>query len=213
MIKAYKLVTLVFICFSVENRISFGQDTLFFKGSDSLLVKVIEVNRIDLGYRKWDYQDGPMYKVALVEISKIHYQNGTKEYYINPIKNSISGKTSDSAINTNLQKLTFVDGEMDARKFYRGYTSAGTVSLISGFVLNIFGLPVPIVTSITPSENAYKYCPKIEALRVNTAYRAGYQRRANAMKTNKVWENYGIGVAAGFGTVIGLALIVVASVL
>jgi hypothetical protein len=156
--------------------------------------------------------------VFKAEVEKIHYKSGMKDYFEKTEKKedqpaqtgqaprpkqnvplSVSGKQID--------QLSFTDGEMDARMYYQGYKGTSLGSFAAGLFF-IYGLPVPIVTSLTRANNAYLYNPNQEALKLNMAYAQGYQTRANRIKAGKAWSNFGLGAATT--TALTVALIIVA---
>jgi hypothetical protein len=60
-----------------------AQDTLVKRNGEKLIVKLLEVNPNDLKYKRFDYQDGPVFTVSKAELSYIVYANGVKESYEN----------------------------------------------------------------------------------------------------------------------------------
>lgn len=73
---------LLLVC--IFNYKSFGQDILFLTNkTDSIMVKIIEVNELDVKYKKFNYLDGPTFTVNKKNISSIVYSNNEKEVFNN----------------------------------------------------------------------------------------------------------------------------------
>jgi hypothetical protein len=113
---------------------SYSQDTLYFRKGDSLLVNVKEVGSQTISYEKFDYQDGPIFRVFNTEVKKIHFKSGMKEFFSeNVVKDTristISGETKAIDPSKELREselkeiavLTYRDGEMDAKNLYKGW--------------------------------------------------------------------------------------------
>lgn len=58
-----------------------AQDLLIKRNGDELLVKVIEVMKEDIKYKKFSNIDGPLYTMSKTEIFMIKYENGEKELF------------------------------------------------------------------------------------------------------------------------------------
>lgn len=193
-----------------------AQDTLYFKDESKKTAKILEVNDLEINYKLFDYQDGPTFKSDKKLISKIKFANGLVENYelVEPqeIKTENFVSVSDPASkmsyrNIPIKDLTYLDGMQDASRFYRGYKATGTSSFFAGFFL-IYGLPVPIITSISPPKNVQQFAPDNDLYRLNPAYAAGFNNKAKQMKAGKAWGNFGIG--AGITVGLSLAFIIVA---
>ena len=207
----------------------FAQDTLFLKGRPPQLVRILAIKVGEVEFKRFDYQDGPVFSSPRSDVEKIHYAGGLKDYFQSPdkpetgmaqpaAKDSVSnigkeippGNTVVEAETWNgkrLDQLGAGDGELDAMQFYRGYKLASAASFVGGTNL-IFGLPIPVITSLAGANNAYKYAPNPRVLQVNPAYSKGFSRRANKMKARKVWANYayGAGTTVAFFTLLVLAI-------
>ncbi len=198
---------------------SYAQDTLYLRGQSApFVVKILTINPDQIEYKKFDYPDGPLYMVFKAEVEKIHYKSGMKDYFEKPEKKEDQPAQTGQAprpkqnvplsvSGMQIDQLSFTDGEMDARMYYQGYKGTSIGSFAAGLFF-IYGLPVPIVTSLTRANNAYLYNPNQEALKLNMAYAQGYQTRANRIKAGKAWSNFGLGM--GTTVVITAAIIFVA---
>ena len=203
---------------------SYSQDTLYFRKGDSLLVNVKEVGSQTISYEKFDYQDGPIFRVFNTEVKKIHFKSGMKKFFSeNVVKDTristISGDTKAIDPSKELREselkeiavLTYRDGEMDAKNLYKGWKSAAIGSYFSGLIL-FYGLPVPVISSVIPPANVNLYAQKENAMKYNNEYARGFKTRAHLMKAGKVWANYGYGVGTTLGVTLGLIVLFIASV-
>lgn len=191
-----------------------GQDSLFFKNKKIEVVKLREISSTEVSYHKFDYLDGPIFKVEKEKLEKIRYATGLIEYLfkadeINDTLNArkISSNPAGAGLencyrNVPINTLTYWDGMHDAERFYRGYKGAGTFSYFAGLAL-IYGLPVPILVSLAPPKNAQYFVPDQKLYEFNEAYAAGFNHKANKIKQSKSWSNFGYGA----GTTVGVTVV------
>lgn len=59
----------------------FGQDLIITNSKEELKTKVIEIDELLVKYKKFDFQDGPIYSVKKSDIFLIIYSNGTRETF------------------------------------------------------------------------------------------------------------------------------------
>lgn len=213
--KRLLLLFISILAFSIAK----GQDSLFLKEQPVKLVKILEVTPLDIGYRMTDYADGPIFRVNKSDIQKIKYGNGLVEIF-NPVANPSAQtpekepkKTPDSDdpmervthLGIKVKDAGYSDGENDARNYFKGYSGAATSSFCAGMGI-IYGLPVPIATSLTPPANARMFVPDADLYQRNGAYAQGFNKKAHQIKINKVWSNYGYGAATSVGATLALIL-------
>ncbi len=65
-----------FSCFA-----SYAQDTITKRNSEKIVAKILEIGRDEIKYKKFDFQDGPLYIERKSEIKTIVYANGVKESF------------------------------------------------------------------------------------------------------------------------------------
>jgi len=58
-----------------------GQDTLIKRNGETIAIKLTEINPDNLKYKRFDYQDGPLFTISKEEVKLIIYQNGKKELF------------------------------------------------------------------------------------------------------------------------------------
>jgi len=179
-----------------------AQDTLFTRTGDTLLVKVAEIHQEDVGYRKPENPDGPVYFLSIRKVLRIVYANGITEEFTGEATvlraDSITAIYSDGndeligGVPGNDALYFYRRGESDARRYYRGYKQAATVTLVSSLFFSPFvGIPTAIVCSTTsPKESTLNY-PSPELYR-QPDYALGYNAKAKKMKAGKVWANWAI---------------------
>lgn len=61
-----------------------SQDTIFKKSGDIVIAKVLEISPTEVKYKRFDFQDGPMYIEIKSNLDKIIYSNGVKEIFTSP---------------------------------------------------------------------------------------------------------------------------------
>jgi hypothetical protein len=85
-------------------------------------------------------------------------------------------------------------GEVDATRYYRGYTGAGTGTFVTSFLVGpLLGLIPAIACSSTTPKRRNLGLPNTQ-IAENNDYYQGYAQQAKRIKSKKVWTNYGIGV-------------------
>ena len=180
---------LLFILFICSSNIIKAQDTLSMRSGETILVKVIEVGTSEVKYKKLDNLNGPVFSMLKSDLLMIKYENGTKDDFSSIKKieeNNFSGYDP------------YIQGKLDAQRYYKGDKTAGTIVLIS----NLFVLPIlPSLvfyianTSKIPKDENLNY-PSI-SLMENEKYADSYRQEAKKIKNRKIWKNMGIGSLLG----------------
>ena len=88
---------------------SYAQDIIVLKGktSDEIKVKVTEVSKKNVKYKKWSYQEGPTFSLSVDDVLIIKYQNGEEQVFSKEKKSfwgKISKKDNKSKDNKKLEK-------------------------------------------------------------------------------------------------------------
>ena len=131
-------------------------------------------------------------------------------YALIPIDSSSAIK--DAIRDTGIVHLSndYLNGKADAKKYYKGYKGAATVTLLSGtclmLVSPVAGLTSAIACSSTPPKLKYLNLPDT-MMKQNEDYMAGYHRQAKKIKQRKVWTNWAIGFGINV-SIVGLLLMV-----
>jgi hypothetical protein len=68
----------LFLFFAISLQVA-AQDTIFTKTQDPLLVRVLEISKIEVSYKNFYNPDGVIYKIGNAQIVKIVYENGKQE--------------------------------------------------------------------------------------------------------------------------------------
>ena len=116
---------LLFILFICLSNIIKAQDTLSMRSGENILVKVIEVGTSEVKYKKIGNLNGPVFSMLKSDLLLIKYENGTKEDFSSIKKieeNNFSGYDP------------YIQGKLDAQRYYKGDKTAGTIILISNFI-------------------------------------------------------------------------------
>ena len=75
---------------------AFSQDIIVLKdkASDEIQVKVLEVTKKSVTYKKWSYQDGPTFTLDVDKILAIKYQNGEMQTFVKEKKSDSKEKST-----------------------------------------------------------------------------------------------------------------------
>ena len=186
---------LLFILFICSSNIIKAQDTLSMRSGENILVKVIEVGTSEVKYKKLDNLNGPDFSILKSDLLMIKYENGTKEDF--------------SSIKKIEEKIVFVEdlfiqGQNDAKRFYKYNKIVGTMMVANLLVLPILpSLAFSIAaTSKIPKDKNLNY-PSISLMQ-NEKYANSYQQEAKKIKNRKIWRSF----AAGSGIISGPILLV-----
>ena len=83
-----------------------------------------------------------------------------------------------------------MQGEKDAKKYYKGYKTAQTGTLIVGIVLSpLIGLVPAIATSSADPKDSNLNYPNAELMN-KVDYNNGYTNNAKKIKKRKVWTSW-----------------------
>lgn len=82
---------ILFVSLTLISVLSFGQDVIVKKNSETIKAKITEINQDDIKFKKWDNLDGPTYTLLKSDINTILYQNGDADVFV-----SSETKSSDS---------------------------------------------------------------------------------------------------------------------
>jgi hypothetical protein len=115
-------ICLFFLCANVQ-----AQDTIFMRSGEKIIAKILELNTREVKYKKFDFQDGPQYVVAKLEVLKIVYLNGMTENFLDksvtPQTNDYSKPNNTVSPATNTAKKNPMDNpiEMIGNRYYLNY--------------------------------------------------------------------------------------------
>jgi len=179
------LLIILFIC---SSSIIKAQDTLSTRSGESIIAKVLEVTTNEVKYKKFNNLNGPDIIILKSDLLQIRYENGTKDDFNNIIKKE---DTNNAAIDEAVQ------GKNDAKKFYNGYKTAGTIAFVSNFTPMLPIIPSLIFSlASTSSSNIPKDINlnyPSASLMENEKYANSYRQEAMKIKKRKIWLNAGLG--------------------
>lgn len=75
--KRFVFILLLQLSFSA----GYAQDTIFKRNKDTVVAKIFEVNSTQVKYKKFHFQDGPVYIDSKYDIAMIIYSGGMKETF------------------------------------------------------------------------------------------------------------------------------------
>ena len=193
------LPLVVFIFILIVNAQS--QDIITKKNGDDIQAKVLEITLTELKYKNFNNLNGPLISILKSDVIFVKYENGTKDVFAEEKPSSLLSKSNVLEANGVVDEDdAAIIGKADAKRYYKGYTTAGTGTLVTGlFAGSIFALIPAIATSSSePKESNLQY-PK-PSLMKNSKYVNGYQKEAFKIKKQKVWNNYFIALIANVAT-------------
>ena len=74
-----KIIFIIALAFSFGN--VFSQDTIVRRGSEIIIAKILEISPTEIKYKKFDYQDGPIYIELKAGVKMVIFANGMKEIF------------------------------------------------------------------------------------------------------------------------------------
>ncbi|MHA8096767.1 hypothetical protein U8591_06480 [Aquirufa antheringensis] len=179
-----------------------GQDIITKKNGDDIQAKVIEITLTELKYKNFNNLDGPLISILKSDVIFVKYENGTKDVFADEKPSPTNSRTTilEATSSDEDEDDAAMVGKADAKRYYRGYTGAGSGTLVTGlFAGSIFALIPAIATSSSaPKEGNLQY-PK-PSLMKNPSYVNAYQQEAFKIKKQKVWNNYFIAMIANVAT-------------
>ncbi len=167
----------------------FSQDVITTRSGESIQAKVLEVGQTEIKYKKFDNPDGPVYWILKSVVIMVTYENGTVDVF------KVEKKSLDSSSVVSLTENLFMKGQVDAARYYKGYGSAGTGTLITALISPLVGLIPAIACSSTPPREINLNYPNAGLMK-NPDYYLGYTQKAKKIKQGKVWTNWGIAFGA-----------------
>ena len=186
-----KKITLSALMLILSITFCFSQDFITKKNGDEIQAKILEVGNSEIKYKKIDNLEGPTFTIYKSEVLLIKYQNGSKDIF----KDEVRSPDTETDFYTN--------GQSDANIYYRGYSAAGTGTLITALLSPLVGLiPAIACSSAQPREENLDY-PSPELMK-NPNYYQGYTKKAKKIKQGKIWKNWVI--ALGVNAIVYVAL-------
>jgi hypothetical protein len=172
-----------------------AQDVITLKSGEDIQAKVEVVNQAEVIYKRFDNLNGPRIIIPKSDILMIRYENGVKEIFHD--ENIVPDTNSSNTFNSTL----YNKGQKDAVIYYKGYSGAGTVTLITGLLSPLVGLIPAIACSSTPPKDVNLNYPNT-AMMKKPDYYNGYTQKAKKIKQGKVWTNWGIALGINIVAII-----------
>lgn len=150
-------------------------------------------------YKNFNNLEGPVNSILKSEVIFLKYENGNSQLFRDdkPKNFANNGQSIETAIKPSVSSNNLENeeddateaGRSDACRYYRGYSGAGSGTLLTGlFTGSILALVPAIATSgASPREENLDY-PK-PSLMKNENYANGYRQEAFKIKKRKVWSN------------------------
>ena len=88
-----KKITILFILSLFFFSPLFSQDIIYLKSGEEKKSTVVEIDEVNIKYKNFDQQDGPIRTVTIKDVFMIIYKNGTKEKFANVVNSSTGAGT------------------------------------------------------------------------------------------------------------------------
>jgi hypothetical protein len=178
---------LIFFCHPL-----WAQDTIIQKNGNRVPAKVLQIDKNDVTYKKFENPDGPSYVIPKSDINVIRYQNGSTDTFnlaVSAQKQVKFEKTPKSEM--------FLKGEQDAAIHYTKFKPAGHWSFGLTLPLNAIGvIPAVIMSATEPKRENLDY-PDVSLL-THPDYVKGYLTKAKDKKGKHVMKNFAFGCIGSF---------------
>ena len=73
--------SLTLLLLVILSSLSFAQDIIITKDKERIQAKILEVSQDEIKYKKFTYQDGPIFSIDIDEVVTVAYENGEVEVY------------------------------------------------------------------------------------------------------------------------------------
>ncbi len=185
-----RLMFLVIMLVSLQQ--VFAQDIIKKRNGLEIKSLVREINPTEIKYVAFDNKNGPIYIILKDEVEYILYENGTKDIF-NVAKTEPKKDTVVVINKTVSDENLYLKGRSDANLYYDGYKPAGTGTFIISLLSPLAGLLPAVICSNTKPSFDNLNIPN-QTLAKNNEYTTGYTSQAYAIKSKKVWRNWGIAL-------------------
>jgi hypothetical protein len=129
--KKFSLLFL-FACFAMGTR---AQDTIIRNNADIVVAKILEISPTEVKYKRFEFQDGPLYTELKSNIKMIIYSNGVKEHFgpEKPValKNRPVNRTVDNHIDDYLGVYSYQGMGIDERRLHAVLLSTQNKKIMS----------------------------------------------------------------------------------
>ncbi|MBO4645883.1 MAG: hypothetical protein J5642_05150 [Bacteroidales bacterium] len=110
---------------------SYGQDIIKTTSSTEIKAKVLEINESTIKYKKFDYQDGPIYTISKLEVVSIQYQNGTSDVF-QSVTQSKQNDVSNQESTVSIPQTSLLQEKAAAKPVQRKYTDVKRFFIYAG---------------------------------------------------------------------------------
>lgn len=69
----------LFFIYIISSNYTLSQDTIYKKSGEKVVAKILELTPTEVKYKRFDFQDGPLYIESKANVTSIIYSNGIKE--------------------------------------------------------------------------------------------------------------------------------------
>lgn len=167
-----------------------AQDIISLKSGEEVKARIIRLNPKDVTFIEENSTDTVF--LYRDDISKLTYKNGIIIVLAENEMPAFTGRPADDSL--------FVQGQVDAGLYYKGYRPAAIGTLISSIYFPFGLIPAIACSAKAPAMENLGY--RDQHLIENASYFNGYTLKAHEIKKKKVWGGFAIGSGIFIGLVI-----------
>jgi hypothetical protein len=203
-----KLVALLFLVFSFY---TWSQDKLFYKDGRIEDVKVNEINKFEVKFKRMNNLEGPNFVSLKTELISIQYENGMVENFV------------DEMTNLNDAELLKYAAIKDAWRYYKDYKKGTGMTILGCVFLTPIG-GIFVAKKYANQEIDIEKRPRTVKVKgingnefvdnpyySNEIYKENYKNVAKKIQKLKIWKAFGGGTAitAGVGGLITIIIVTI----
>lgn len=167
-----------------------AQDIISLKSGEEVKARIIRLNTKDVTFIEENSTDTVF--LYREDIAKLTYKSGIIIVLSENEMPSFIGSLADDSL--------FVQGQVDASMYYKGYRPAAIGTMITSIYFPFGLIPAIACSSKAPAMENLGY--RDQQLMENASYYNGYTLKAHEIKKKKVWGGFAIGSGIFIGLVI-----------
>lgn len=142
--------TFLLLCLALTGMAAFAQDIIVTAKAERIEALITEVSPTEIRYKKWNYQDGPTFVVAIADLSAVIFKNGEVQVFgkkgnATTRQSAAAGQpTAAGSVQRNLASADQISGVyvFSDCKPVGAYDVLGTVNFAGGEKTSAMAMPV-----------------------------------------------------------------------
>jgi hypothetical protein len=194
-------IYLLFFLFSSFDLV--GQDLIITNSKEELKTKIIEIEELLIKYKKFDFQEGPIYSIKKSEVFLIIYSNGTRETFNQKVVESQnqSLKKGKNVSEYEKEEQSFTSSSIEPKSTAKGgltkpenAESAGSKLMLFNKGENLFGIGIGTGILLGNSGGIAKVSIPYASARFDRVYMEFGENMAAGAGLFASYHSYSIGV-------------------